>query len=261
MILQCSEKEQILVHSPESCIACGHCVSVCPKHCIDHESFPPSTLHPIDYGRYPSPESMIELIRARRSNRTFTSKPIPKESLDWIVEAAYRAPTATNAQEVGFTLVTDPAKLKLITDSTIAVFDKLVNLLTHPLVKPILKRIMPDPYRYEEAFKEMKQENENGNDLILRGATAVMLFHAPKSSRFGCEDCNLAYQNASLMAESLGVSQFYTGFVLTAIKQGNKALLKGLGIEETVWAGIALGLPQFRYPNYVDREPIKISMV
>lgn len=57
---------------------------------------------------------------------------------------------------------------------------------------------------------------------ILRRATALLIIHTPASNRFGCEDANLAYQNASLMAESLGVSQIYMGFVLTAARMGRK---------------------------------------
>lgn len=68
----------------------------------------------------------------------------------------------------------------------------------------------------------MRREYAGGNDRILRGATAVLLIHAPKESRFGTEDANLAYQNASLMAEVLGVSQIYMGFVLTAVRQDRK---------------------------------------
>ena len=35
--------------------------------------------------------------QSRRSNRTLTSRPVPKEMLDKIVEAAHCAPTATNS--------------------------------------------------------------------------------------------------------------------------------------------------------------------
>lgn len=70
---------------------------------------------------------MMLLCRARRSNRAFAEKPVPEALLSQIVEAAYRAPTASNAQEVGFTLVTDPAKLRLITEFTLGVFGKALK--------------------------------------------------------------------------------------------------------------------------------------
>jgi hypothetical protein len=110
-------------------------------------------------------------------------------------------------------------------------------------------------------FKNMKRiYDEQGKDVgILRGATAVLLVHAPKTSDFGYVDCQLAYQNASLMAENLGVAQFYTGFVLRAIKKRKQRLEQKLGINGQIHAGMALGMPLFEYPNYVDRKEIKIN--
>lgn len=96
---------------------------------------------------------------------------------------------------------------------------------------------------------------------MLRGATAVLFIHAPKENRFGAEDANLACQNASLMAEALGVSQIYMGFVLTALRQDRAARLNGmLGLEgRRICAAMAFGMPQFRYPNYIDREPAEVT--
>ena len=156
------------------------------------------------------------LCKARRSNRAFTAKPVPEETLDRILEAAHRAPTASNLQRVAFTLVTDPEKLHAISAFTVGVFASILRKLENPLLKPVLKRIAPQLYGYVPHFKRLISEFDKGNDLILRGATAVILIHTPSESRFGCQDANLAYQNGSLMAESLGVAQFYTGFVCSA---------------------------------------------
>lgn len=171
--------------------------------------------------------------------------------------AADLAPTATNARQLGYTLVTDPVLLRRMSEYTLGVFGKLADRLSHPLVRPWLSRLLPDVYRYVPVFRKMRREYAGGNDRILRGATAVLLIHAPKESRFGAEDANLAYQNASLMAEALGVSQIYMGFVLTAVRQDRKkGLCKMLGLGgRRICAVMALGMPQFRYPNYIDRTP------
>jgi hypothetical protein len=63
------------------------------------------------------------------------------------------------------------------------------------------------------------------------------------------------------MAEALGVSQIYMGFVLTAVRQDRKAKLAamlGLG-DRRICAVMALGMPQFRYPNYIDRAPAPVT--
>lgn len=243
-----------------SCIVCGHCVAVCPTGSVEHGDFPPQKVHPVDRELLPSPEQVMLLCKARRSNRAFTAKPVPEGTLDRILEAAHRAPTASNLQRVAFTLVTDPEKLHAISAFTVGVFASILKKLENPLLKPVLKRIAPQLYGYVPHFKRLISEFDKGNDLILRGATAVILIHTPSESRFGCQDANLAYQNGSLMAESLGVAQFYTGFVCSAVEQDrNRRLAKMLGISGKIRAGMALGIPAFRYPNYIDRKDINVT--
>ena len=243
-----------------SCIVCGHCVAVCPTGSVEHGDFPPQKVHPVDRELLPSPEQVKLLCKARRSNRAFTAKPVPEETLDRILEAAHRAPTASNLQRVAFTLVTDPEKLHAISAFTVGVFASILRKLENPLLKPVLKRIAPQLYGYVPHFKRLISEFDKGNDLILRGATAVILIHTPSESRFGCQDANLAYQNGSLMAESLGGAQFYTGFVCSAVEQDrNRRLAKMLGISGKIRAGMALGIPAFRYPNYIDRKDINVT--
>lgn len=243
----------------DSCIACGHCVAVCPTDSVVHSEFPLEKMHAIDYNQLPTPEQMMLLCKVRRSNRSITSKPVPAEMLEQIIEAAHRAPTASNGQTVSFTLITDPKKLRQISDFTMTTFDNLLKILQNPLLKPILKPFLRDTYKYIPAFKQMKLDHAAGKDPILRKATALLFIHTPKSNRFGCEDSNLAYQNASLMAECLGVSQVYMGFVITAIKEKRSAFARLMGIEGEVHAIMALGMPAYRYPKYMDRKEAEVT--
>ena len=251
----------VALSKPGNCIVCGHCVAACPTGAVLHAEFPSGRVHPVDYASMPTPAQVELLMAARRSNRALSQRPVPQEMLDRIVAAADLAPTATNARQLGYTLVTDPVLLRRMSEYTLGVFGKLADRLSHPLVRPWLSRLLPDVYRYIPVFRKMRREYAEGNDRILRGATAVLLIHAPKESRFGAEDANLAYQNASLMAEALGVSQIYMGFVLTAVRQDKKkGLCKMLGLAgRRICAVMALGMPQFRYPNYIDRTPSRLE--
>ncbi len=261
IFVQPAEGENIRMERKESCIVCGHCVAACPVGAVVHSEFPAGKVHRIDRTQLPTPEQVMLLCKARRSNRAFTSEPVPLQALDLILEAAHRAPTASNLQQVEFTLVTDPDKLRRVSRFTIDTFASVVRKLENPLLRPLLGRLLPDVYRYLPNFHRLIDEYARGNDLILRGATALVLIHTPASSRFGCQDANLAYQNASLMAESLGVSQFYTGFVCSAAGQDKKGKLNALfGIRGKIHAGMALGMPRFHYPNYIDKKPLKVTV-
>ena len=254
------ESGEIEVKELQNCIVCGHCAAVCPIEAVEHSEFPVKKVHAFDYKDYPTPEEVMLLCQARRSNRAFSAQVVPEELLKQILEAAHRAPTASNAREICFTVVTDLAKLKMITDFTLEVFRLALKKMKNPLLSPLVRLLMPDAFRYVPIFERLLRENERGNDLILRKAKAVIFIQAPRESRFGCQDANLAYQNASLMAECLGVSQFYTGFVCSAIEQDKKGTLeKKLGIEGRIFAGMALGMPAFRLAKYMDREEIKVN--
>lgn len=256
------ESKGSIVHTEhiDNCIGCGHCAAVCPTGSVRHSDFPKERVHAIDYDHLPSPEQVMLLCKARRSNRALSSKPVPKKKLETIIEAAHRAPTATNSQSVSFTTVTSPEELQWIGDFTIGIFDGLLKMLNNRIVRPILKPFLPDVYKYVPFFLHLKEEHKAGKDPILRKATAVVIIHTPKDDRFGCENANLAYENGSLMAESLGISQVYMGFVLTAIRQDKKRLFeKHFGITGKVEAIMALGVPSFRYPNYIDRKGAEIK--
>lgn len=262
IFIQPQEKGEIELQKIHNCIACGHCAAVCPTDSVIHSLFPPQKVHRIDRNTLPTPEQVLLLIRSRRSNRAFSAKPIPPQTLDLILEAGHRAPTASNLQQVEFTLITDPQKLQRISAFTIGKFAGLAKMLSRPVIKPLVKKFMPHIARYVPVFRKLKRDFETGTyDGVLRKATAVIFIHTPpKSTQYGSEDCNLAYQNASLMAESLGVSQFYTGFVLRAVKMDKKhKLAKSLGINGDIHAGMALAMPEFKYPNYIDKKDIRVN--
>ncbi len=250
----------IAVAAADRCISCGHCVAACPADAVHHNHFPPEKVHAADRSTLPTPDQVLLLCRIRRSNRAFTSDPVPHDQLLRIVEAAHRAPTASNRQQVSFTLVTGPAQLRLVTRYTLDTFASIARKLRHPLVRPWLSRIMPGTYRYLPAFDRMRRAyEEHGTDGILRGATALLLIHTPGDNAFGAIDANLAYQNASLMAESMGISQFYTGFVYMALRHGKaRRLTRALGIEGTINAGMALGMPRFLFDRYIDKKPLDL---
>jgi len=254
------KKEEIVAENIDKCVVCGHCVAVCPSDAINHSCFPASSIHSVDRLLFPTPEQMDLIIKTRRSNRAFTTEPIPKAYLDKIVEAAYRSPTASNEQELSFTIVTNPQKLHQISALTLDVFTSILKKIK--IVKPIIKLFMPNVVKQIPTFLDLIDKFKNGDDRILRNATAVIFIHTPEKARFGRQDANLAYQNASLMAESLGVAHFYTGFVCSGVDHDKKKRLeKALGIKGKIHAGMALGMPSFKFDKYIDKKPMQANWI
>lgn len=254
-------RKRIGLQNPELCIRCGHCVAVCPVNAITHGDFPAGSVHAFNHALRPAPEQVLELIRTRRSNRAFSGAEVPETALAQIIEAAHRAPTASNAQQVAIVQVHDPAVIRDLSRITVETFLGVAAKLEFPLVKAFVKPFMPGLYKLFPKMRMLAAEMEKGQDFILRNAKDVLFFYTPTSCRFGCQDANLAYQNASLMAESLDVAHFYTGFVCAAFKQNPKPFLKRLGIEGRIQAGMALGMPDFRFERYIDRQPLDFKRI
>lgn len=260
-IFSCSD-EGIELNNTDSCIGCGHCVCVCGSGAVKHTLFPKEKIHEIDYAGYPSAEQVMLLCKGRRSNRAFSAEPVPVDCIRKILEAAHAAPTASNMQQVEFTVITKRENVKKISLFVVELFGKYVKILENPLLKPVLKLFFKRYYRYVPVYYRMKSEMEKGGDMVLRGATAVILIHVPEKSMFGAADGNLAYQNGSLMAESLGVSQIYTGFLCTAIRMGKGKFERSVNLPEgrKIVAGMGIGMPLFRYGSYAERKELEYTV-
>ncbi len=60
---------------------------------------------------------LYDAIRARRSVRSYEDRPVPREALDRLLEAARQAPSANNVMPWRFVVVTDQATRAAIADS------------------------------------------------------------------------------------------------------------------------------------------------
>lgn len=257
-----NNQEKHITVSTKGCIACGHCVAICPQEAIKHSDFPQGKILAFDRSELPSATQVELLIKSRRSNRAFSSEAIPNEFLQRIISAAHYASTASNQQEIKIIVITNAQILQHISTITIQTFINKTRPLNYALTRPIAKRLVPQKYKYAKIFKRMEYKYREGYDNILRNAQALILFYADKNKNFACQDANLAYQNASLMAEALGTAHFYTGFLCRAAEMDKKQKLQHiLGISSKIYAGMALGMPLFKFNRYTKRNDCNLKII
>ena len=73
-----------------------------------------------------------------------------------------------------------PETLERISRFTVDTFASVVRKLENPVLRPLLRMALPQMYAYLPSLKHLRDEYARGNDLILRGATALLLIHTPQ---------------------------------------------------------------------------------
>lgn len=236
------------------CISCGHCVMVCPPEAIVHEMFTSGSLENVQYELLPTPRQLMELLRSRRSNRALSARTIPEEAIHDILEAAHLAPTAENSHRVAVTFLDDEEGLQHIEDCVMRFFLRLSKVLMSWPLRRLTKRILPDLYNEAPELARFAARWRAGERPCLCNCKALLAFSAPSGYDFAYADCNLAYQNASLMAETHGVSQIYMGLIFIALRfmgKRRQRVLLHLPSGHQLFALMGIGMPLFRFPRYV----------
>jgi len=251
---------------PKSCIVCGHCVAICPHDAVIHAGFPAEKITSANHELLPSEEQLFELIKSRRSIREFKDKPIEKEVIEKIIDAARFAPNAYNSQSTHYLVVQDKEILDGIKKLSYEYLSKIVNMLHNPIQRTILKitfgRQIETAIKKMDEFRRFLNALEKGDDLIFRDAPCAIFFHADAGVAMSDINANLALQNATLILEAMKLGGFYTGYVV-AMGDKNKRLLEYLKIPKghKIYGGLAIGYPKYKYNKRVERNPAKITWV
>ncbi|OPX99604.1 MAG: Ferredoxin-1 [Syntrophorhabdus sp. PtaU1.Bin002] len=253
----------VVVHE-ENCNSCGHCVLVCPAGAITQTDCPPEKVHPVRKEILPSYESMREMVVARRSIRTFKKKDVEKEMIERIIDAARFAPSAKNTQSTQFIVVQDKPLLQTLASATAEWLGKIAKQLKNPLMRKLYllrgEKNAEEVTQWISQFELIVKRMRSGSDPILFNAPALVLFHADQSASFAEANANLAVQNATLIASSLGLGTFYTGYLVAACTRDKAArrLLK-LPRNHKAYGGLALGYPEITFSKWVERNPAIIT--
>jgi nitroreductase len=179
---------------------------------------------------------LIEVIKSRRSIRSYESKPIPRDILLALIDAANHAPSGMNAQPWRFVIVEDAGfKKKLLATAVPNAKQYLESQ-----VKPI------NPARYELILRRY----EELEDPIYYGAPAMVFVIG--TGAHSAESCPLACENMMLAAQSLGIGSCWVKF--GSLITDNPEIVAGLELrpDETIYGPILLG-----YPKEIPKPPVK----
>lgn len=249
-----------------SCISCGHCVVVCPKNAIVHSEFPEDQVTSVNTENMPSSKEVLELLRTRRSIHVFKDRPVERQLIEGIIEAARFAPSSENAQTTELIVVQDKELLENIARAVGKFSVDLLAKLRNPLIRRIFSIMMRIPARYitEYTLPHLEHyvvEFQKGRNPFLYDAPALILFHAEQKPLSSADiSANLALHNVALMAHAQGLGSCYTGYIMLICGQ-DKTIPQMVKLPENhkVYGSLAIGYPRFEFKKWPERRAPKIA--
>ena len=249
----------------ERCYGCGQCVAICPQGAITHSRYPEGTVHPIRSEYLPTYDHILELIRSRRSKRLYHNREVERDMIEKVLDAARFGPSGHNSQTTEFIVIQDKDMIHEISALTAKSFAKMAKRVQTPIAKVIMRLTLGqrEALAYAEAAPELggiAAMFDRGMDYILRGAPVLLLFCADNLDFFASENANLAVQNATLAAETLGLGCFYPGFVMMACSFDDD-IPKLISLPENyqIYGALAMGYPKIRFKRWPERNPAKVT--
>ena len=260
-------KLEILEEFEDSCIECGHCVAICPVNVIQLRYHEGQVLKDVSVRKdLPSIESYLDLVLSRRSIRQFKEDPIPRELIDKLLEIGRYSPTASNTENLYFTVVQDKNIVseisKIITKQTI----RFVQSMEIPEGREKLRKIMPKKV-FEDAVENLPRTKrilmnvEKGIDFWCWNAEIISI-HGDEEIGAVPTNCSLAAAYIMLGAELLGLATCSLGY-LTYFSNQNSEIKDLLKIPENHQVGysMAIGFPRVRYKRIPARKSVKATWI
>lgn len=237
----------ILVSGGETiCNGCGHCVAICPYDALSHKYVLIDESPLIEEDRVISEAQVRQLLRARRSIRRFKQMAVEKEKLEGLIDIARYAPNARNAQLLEWLVITDKTELKILSKLT-------VDWMRDDIEKN------PDNPR-AAYFPRMVAGWEEGKDMILWDAPALIFVSAPKEAPFGLVDLSIALSYLELTAPTMGLGTCWAGLLEGALlfwPPARDAL--GITRERPYHYPMMIGYPAPSYHRLPQRKKPKIT--
>jgi nitroreductase/NAD-dependent dihydropyrimidine dehydrogenase PreA subunit len=271
MVFQQEEKRtipKIADAQLESCFGCGQCVSICPQGAISHSRYPEGTVHPIRPEYASSYDQVLELVRSRRSQRSFKKTQVEKDVIEKVLEVARLGPSGHNEQSTEFVVVQDERVIYEIGRLTAEGLRRLAMPFRYAIGRMIMRRMMGQrgaEYvgKLAPEFEALADLYDSGTDIIIHEPPVLLLFCADSvGGTFAATNATLAVHNAALAAETLGLGCFYTGFVVT-VSERSDSIAKLISLPEThkIYGALAMGYPRLKFKKWPERNPAKVTWV
>ncbi len=234
----------------EGCYQCQHCLAVCPTGAVSILGRDPDASTSLA-GNFPDSGNLETLIKGRRSVRRYSDKDLPPELIDELLDIANHAPTGVNNQGVLYTVIKENAVMNTLREIVMTQLTKLRD-----------GGKLPEGLIEHYIGLAVQAWQDEGKDIIFRGAPHLLLTSAPKDAPCPEQDTLIALTTFQLIAHARGVGTVWDGIFMMALSLCPDLVLK-LGIPEnhTIGYAMAFGEPSVEYHRTVQRGPASVNVV
>ena len=180
---------------------------------------------------------VLQAIRERRSIRSYAAQKVDRASVEALLAAAVRAPTAVHEEPWAFAVVQDAAVLKRISDRA------------KPLFAEQAHRAHLDRGGHELHIFESPSFN------IFYDASTLIVICAAPAGPFVQADCWLAAENLILAAWGMGLGTCVVGSALPALNRAEVKAEIGIPAQYEAVAPIIVGIPRGATPISPRKAP------
>ena len=196
--------------------------------------------------------TVLEVIKNRRSIRKFQDKPIDAKLIKKIIGAGVFAPSSHNSQPWRVIVITNKNEIKECSGILKKWFRGLIKFGSFTAL--FNRKIRGE-------IESAKKRVESKDDLFFYNAPVLALIHS-KKSKFHIKDCACAAQNMLLAARSIGIGSCWVGFADLALNKDKRFLEKmeipkGNEIVASLIFGYPVKFPKNALPRKEEALAVK----
>lgn len=217
------------------CIHCAHCLMACPSGAFSMDGIDPDNC-PAPGKTLPDFDSLLTLVRNRRSIRHWQDRDVEREKLEKLLDAMRYPPTAVNYRNLFFSVIETSEKM---------------NRFREAFYREFFERF-PES---DEAVS-WKQARQNGRDIVFRDAPHLIVAAYDENSFRGQVDCVIALTQFEMLANAMGVGTVWFGRILIVMEKFMPELADKLGIPAGFRPGYAMlfGYPAAKFHRTIQRD-------
>lgn len=224
------------------CLNCQHCLAICPSGAMSINGIAPEDCVP--RGELPAPDTMLNLIRQRRSIRHFSSQALAPEVLDQLTCQLNWTPTGCNARALQF-FIAGPEEVAACREITGKWLKRMIK-------SGIMGVFLP---RYKRFFSAVMA----GDDVIYRNAPHFIIVSVAKNSPCKHADPFIALTQFDMMAQTLNVGTCWCGFAEYAFKLiPELRRIAGIPRSHKIGAAMLFGSPAVHYQRGTAPAPLPL---